>query len=170
MHDLEPGLARRHWFIPRGNAAAHEVKLRPRMSSARLQTFGRAEVARTGDANSNPAGGDRWHGDVAENFTAAELKERAARLSAGIAAIPFGWSEWLEEAGLRARSPGDAKRRIAMLGGIVDIFRPRVPWPVAFGNSLCGQLERLREFDPLTHISRGEICQSDARTRRWLGT
>src|SRR5262245_14936647 len=49
------------------------------------------------------------------------------------------------------------KGEIAMRGGIVDIFPPTSPWPVRlefFGD----ELESLREFDPLTQISRGEIA------------
>src|SRR6185436_11017403 len=48
------------------------------------------------------------------------------------------------------------KGEIALRGGILDVFPPTSPWPVRlefFGD----ELESLREFDPLTQISRQEI-------------
>ncbi len=64
--------------------------------------------------------------------------------------------EWLEAQGYEPEAQVTQKGEIAMRGGILDVFPPTSPWPVRlefFGD----ELESLREFDPLTQISRGEI-------------
>ena len=66
--------------------------------------------------------------------------------------------EFLEEQGYEPEAQVSQKGEIALRGGILDIFPPTSPWPVRlefFGD----ELESLREFDPLTQISRGEITE-----------
>jgi transcription-repair coupling factor (superfamily II helicase) len=65
--------------------------------------------------------------------------------------------EWLEEQGYEPEAQVTQKGEIALRGGILDVFALTSPWPVRlefFGN----ELESLREFDPLTQISREEIA------------
>jgi transcription-repair coupling factor (superfamily II helicase) len=77
-------------------------------------------------------------------------------LQRGDRANPLDLVEWLEEQGYEPEAQVTQKGEIAMRGGIVDIFPPTSPWPVRlefFGD----ELESLREFDPLSQVSRGEI-------------
>ena len=69
---------------------------------------------------------------------------------------PLDLIEFLEEQGYEPEAQVSQKGEIALRGGILDIFPPTSPWPVRlefFGD----ELESLREFDPLTQISREEI-------------
>ncbi len=71
---------------------------------------------------------------------------------------PLDLIEFLEEQGYEPEAQVSQKGEIALRGGIVDVFPPTSPWPVRlefFGD----ELESLREFDPLTQISRGEISE-----------
>jgi len=91
-----------------------------------------------------------------KTFPPAELKQRTRRLLRGDRANPLDLVEWLEEQGYEPEAQVTQKGEIAMRGGIVDVFPPTSPWPVRlefFGD----ELESLREFDPLTQVSRGEI-------------
>ena len=90
-------------------------------------------------------------------FPPAELKRQTRRLTRGERANPLDLIEWLEAQGYEPEAQVTQKGEIAMRGGIVDVFAPTSPWPVRlefFGD----ELESLREFDPLTQISREEIA------------
>ena len=89
-------------------------------------------------------------------FPAGTVRERTRTLTRGDRADPLDLVEWLEDAGLRAGGASDPERGIALRGGILDIYPLTSPWPVRlefFGD----ELESLRQFDPLTQISREEI-------------
>ncbi len=91
-----------------------------------------------------------------KTFPPAELKQRTRRFQRGDSANPLDLIEWLEEQGYEPEAQVTQKGEIAMRGGIVDVFPPTSPWPVRlefFGD----ELESLREFDPLSQVSRGEI-------------
>ncbi len=91
-----------------------------------------------------------------KTFQPDELRQRTRRLQRGDRANPLDLVEWLEEQGYEPEAQVSQKGEIAMRGGIVDIFPPTSPWPVRlefFGD----ELESLREFDPLSQVSRGEI-------------
>ncbi|MSU56578.1 MAG: transcription-repair coupling factor [Pedosphaera sp.] len=92
-----------------------------------------------------------------KTFPPAELKQHTRVLNRGDRADPLDLVEWLEAQGYEPEAQVTQRGEIALRGGIVDIFPPTSPWPVRlefFGN----ELESLREFDPLTQISRGEIA------------
>ena len=64
--------------------------------------------------------------------------------------------EWLEDQGYEPEAQVTQKGEIALRGGILDIYPLTSPWPVRmefFGD----ELESLRQFDPLTQISREEV-------------
>ena len=64
--------------------------------------------------------------------------------------------EWLEGQGYEPEAQVTQKGEMALRGGILDVFPLTSPWPVRlefFGD----ELESLREFDPLTQISREPI-------------
>jgi transcription-repair coupling factor (superfamily II helicase) len=89
-------------------------------------------------------------------FAPEDLRRRTRTLARGDRANPLDLIEWLEEQGYEPEAQVTQKGTIAMRGGIVDVFPPTGPWPVRlefFGD----ELESLREFDPLTQISREEI-------------
>ena len=91
-----------------------------------------------------------------KTFAAADLKNRTRHLNRGDQIVPLDLIEWLEEQGYEPEAQVTQRGEIALRGGIVDIYPPTSPWPVRlefFGD----ELESLREFDPLTQVSRGEI-------------
>ena len=91
-----------------------------------------------------------------KTFPVGEIQERTRTFERGSKIAPLDLIEWLEMQGYELEAQGSQKGEIALRGGIVDIFPPTSPWPVRldfFGDDL----ESLREFDPLTQVSRGEI-------------
>jgi transcription-repair coupling factor (superfamily II helicase) len=91
-----------------------------------------------------------------KTFAPADLKNRARHLQRGDKFAPLDLIEWLEEQGYEPEAQVSQKGEIALRGGIVDVFPSAGAWPVRlefFGD----ELESLREFDPLTQISRQEI-------------
>ncbi len=91
-----------------------------------------------------------------KTFPTGEIQKRTRSLERGNKIAPLDLIEWLEEQGYEPEAQVSQKGEIALRGGTVDIFPPTSPWPVRlefFGD----ELESLREFDPLTQISREEI-------------
>ena len=91
-----------------------------------------------------------------KTFPPGEIQERTRTFERGSKIAPLDLIEFLEEQGYEPEAQVSQKGEIALRGGIVDIFPPTSPWPVRldfFGD----ELESLREFDPLTQVSRGEI-------------
>ena len=91
-----------------------------------------------------------------KTFGPEDLKNRTRPFARGDQIAPLDLIEWLEEQGYEPEAQVTQRGEIAMRGGIVDVFPPTRPWPVRlefFGD----ELESLREFDPLTQVSRGEI-------------
>jgi len=93
-----------------------------------------------------------------KTFSPDDLKRRLRKLRHGDKIAPLDLIEFLEEQGYEPEAQVSQKGEIALRGGIVDVFPPNSPWPVRlefFGD----ELESLREFDPLTQVSRGEISE-----------
>ncbi len=91
-----------------------------------------------------------------KTFAPDDVKKRSRQLRRGDKIAPLDLIEWLEEQGYEPEAQVSQKGEIALRGGIVDVFPPMSPWPVRlefFGD----ELESLREFDPLTQVSRAEI-------------
>ena len=91
-----------------------------------------------------------------KTFPPGEIQARTRRFERGSKMAPLDLIEFLEEQGYEPEAQVSQRGEIALRGGIVDIFPPTSPWPVRldfFGD----ELESLREFDPLTQVSRGEI-------------
>ena len=92
-----------------------------------------------------------------KTFPPGEIQNRSRRLERGSKIAPLDLIEFLEAQGYEPEAQVSQKGEIALRGGIVDVFPPTSPWPVRlefFGD----ELESLREFDPLTQVSRGEIA------------
>ena len=89
-------------------------------------------------------------------FPAGTVRERTRTLTRGDRVDPLDLVEWLEEQGYEPEAQVTQKGEIALRGGILDLYPLTSPWPVRlefFGD----ELESLRQFDPLTQISREEI-------------
>jgi transcription-repair coupling factor (superfamily II helicase) len=89
-------------------------------------------------------------------FPPAELARRTRQLKRGDRLAPLDLVEWLEEQGYEPEAKVESKGQLTLRGGILDVFPPTSPWPVRlefFGD----ELESLREFDPLTQISRATM-------------
>jgi transcription-repair coupling factor (superfamily II helicase) len=89
-------------------------------------------------------------------FRAEEIRQRTRTLKKGDRIDPLDLVEWLEDQGYEPEVQVNHKGEIALRGGIVDIFPLTSPWPVRlefFGD----ELESLREFDPITQVSREGI-------------
>jgi transcription-repair coupling factor (superfamily II helicase) len=95
---------------------------------------------------------------VQKTFAPDDLKSRARHLRRGDQLAPLDLIEMLEAQGYEPEAQVSQKGELSLRGGIVDVFPPTSPWPVRlefFGN----ELESLRQFDPQTQISRGEIAE-----------
>ena len=89
-------------------------------------------------------------------FPAGTVRERTRTLTRGDRVDPLDLVEWLEDQGYEPEAQVTQKGEIALRGGILDIYPLTSPWPVRmefFGD----ELESLRQFDPLTQISREEV-------------
>ena len=89
-------------------------------------------------------------------YPAGTVRQRTRTLTRGDRADPLDLVEWLEEQGYEPEAQVTQKGEIALRGGILDIYPLTSPWPVRmefFGD----ELESLRQFDPLTQMSREEI-------------
>ena len=89
-------------------------------------------------------------------FPAGTIRERIRTLTRGERVDPLDLVEWLEEQGYEPEAQVTQKGEIALRGGILDVYPLTSPWPVRlefFGD----ELESLRQFDPLTQMSREEI-------------
>ena len=89
-------------------------------------------------------------------FPAGTVRERTRTLTRGDRVDPLDLVEWLEAQGYEPEAQVTQKGEIALRGGILDLYPLTSPWPVRlefFGD----ELESLRQFDPLTQMSREEI-------------
>lgn len=152
-------LTPRTLFYPAWEILPHENKLpHADVISDRLETL----VALSTDSRPQTASSRLVVTSVAallqKTFLPAELKERTRHLNRGDRLNPLDLVEWLEAQGYEPEAQVTQRGEIAMRGGIVDIFPPTSPWPVRlefFGD----ELESLREFDPMTQVSREQVAQ-----------
>jgi transcription-repair coupling factor (superfamily II helicase) len=157
QQDLETWLGSSPLFYPAWEVFPHEGKLpHADVISDRLQTL----IALSDKSAFRPPPSALVVTTVTallqKTFAPDDLKSRARVLQRGDKTVPLDLIEWLETQGYEPEAQVTQKGEIALRGGIVDIFPPTSPWPVRlefFGD----ELESLREFDPLTQISRGEI-------------
>ncbi len=146
-------------FYPAWEILPHEGKLPPAdVISDRLETLVALSAnfrLKTSDAR---LVGTNVTALLQKTFTQKDLASRMRQLTRGDRANPLDLVEWLEAQGYEPEAQVTQRGEIAMRGGIVDIFPPTRPWPVRlefFGD----ELESLREFDPMTQISREQITQ-----------
>ena len=90
-----------------------------------------------------------------KTFQAAEIARRTRSLQRGESLDPLDLVEWLEQHGYEPEAQVTQKGDLSLRGGILDVWPLTSPWPARLefnGNDL----ESLRDFDPLTQISRDE--------------
>jgi transcription-repair coupling factor (superfamily II helicase) len=158
QQDLETWLGVSPLFYPAWEILPHEGKL-PHVDviSDRLQTL--AALAQSQISNSkSQIVATSVVALLQKTFPSGEIQKRTRKLQRGDKTTPLDLIEWLEEQGYEPKAQVSQKGEIALRGGILDVFPPISPWPVRlefFGD----ELESLREFDPLTQISREEISR-----------
>ncbi len=159
QQDLETWLGSFPLFYPEWEVFQHENKLpHADIVSDRLQTL----VALSESSKPQPEKPQFIVTNVVallqKTFPPGDLTGRTRHLRRGDRFPPLDLIEQLEEQGYEPEAQVSQKGEIALRGGILDVFPPTSPWPVRlefFGD----ELESLREFDPLTQISRGAIAE-----------
>jgi transcription-repair coupling factor (superfamily II helicase) len=168
-------------FYPAWEVLPHETKLpHADVISERLQTLVALARCRMPDAGSQKAsakkkvsgakigfrdqGSGIRHPLIVTSVTALlqktlppdEITSRTRTLKRGDRIDPLDLIEWLEDQGYEPEAQVTMKGHIALRGGIVDVWPLPAHWPVRlefFGD----ELESLREFDPISQISREQI-------------
>ena len=157
QQDLETWLGSSPLFFPEWEILPHENKLpHSDIVSDRLQTLVSLSQISPLQSQKPPFIVANVIALLQKTFSPADLKARTRRLRRGDKIAPLDLIEWLEAQGYEPEAQVSQKGETALRGGILDIFPPTSPWPVRlefFGD----ELESLREFDPLTQISRGAI-------------
>ncbi|HSY73956.1 MAG TPA: DEAD/DEAH box helicase, partial [Dongiaceae bacterium] len=157
QQDIETWLGSAPHFYPPWESFPHEGKLpHADVISDRLQTF----VTLSDNSKLKKQNSKLVVTSVTallqKTFPPGEIQKRTRTFERGSKIAPLDLIEWLEEQGYEPEAQVSQKGEIALRGGILDVFPPTSPWPVRlefFGD----ELESLRQFDPLTQISREEI-------------
>ncbi|MBI3418445.1 MAG: DEAD/DEAH box helicase, partial [Verrucomicrobia bacterium] len=147
-------------FYPAWEVLPHEAKLpHADVISERLETLVALASASDADATKREARPLIVTTTVAlmqRTFSPQRLQACTRQFTRGHRIEPLDLIEWLEEQGYEPEAQVTQKGEIALRGGILDVFPPTSPWPVRlefFGD----ELESIRQFDPVTQISRAEI-------------
>jgi len=144
-------------FFPAWEILPHEGKLpHADVISDRLQTLVALSALSTFNSQPSTLLVTSVTALLQKTFPPGEIQKRTRTLQRGDKIAPLDLIEWLEEQGYEPEAQVSQKGEIALRGGILDVFPPVNPWPVRlefFGD----ELESLREFDPLTQMSRDEI-------------
>ena len=157
QQDLETWLGATPQFYPAWEVLPHEAKLpHADIISERLQTLVALAGVSKVESPKSKVVVSSVTALLQKTFPPGEIQSRTRTFERGSKIAPLDLIEFLEEQGYEPEAQVSQKGEIALRGGIVDVFPPTRPWPVRmefFGD----ELESLREFDPLTQVSRGEI-------------
>jgi transcription-repair coupling factor (superfamily II helicase) len=139
-------------FFPAWEVFPHEPRL-PHVDviSERLETL----VALAKPSETAPIVVTSVTALLQKTFQAGEIARRTRMLQRGDQFDPLDLIEWLEDQGYEPEAQVTQKGDVSLRGGILDLWPLTSPWPARlefFGN----ELESLRQFDPLTQISREE--------------
>ena len=149
--------ALRPLFYPAWEILPHEAKLpHADVISERLETLVSLAAHSKDKKTKSPMVVTSVTALLQRNFTAETIKARTRTLNRGDRIDPLDLVEWLEEQGYEPEAQVTQKGEIALRGGILDVYPLTSPWPVRlefFGD----ELESLRQFDPLTQVSRDQI-------------
>ncbi len=144
-------------FYPAWEVLPHEAKLpHADVISERLETLVALSRHEPGATNHAPLAVTNVAALVQRTFPPEVLRKQTRTLSRGDHLDPLDLIEWLEDAGYEPEAKVSAKGEISLRGGILDLFPLTSPWPVRlefFGD----ELESLRQFDPVTQMSREPV-------------
>jgi len=144
-------------FYPAWEVLPHEARLpHADVISERLETLVALTQHATRNTHHAPLIVTSVVALLQRTFPAEAVRERTRTLARGDRIDPLDLVEWLEEQGYEPEAQVTQKGEIALRGGILDVYPLTSPWPVRlefFGD----ELESLRQYDPLTQISREEI-------------
>ena len=144
-------------FYPAWEVLPHEARLpHADVISERLETFVALTQHATRGTSPVPLIVTSVAALLQRTFPAGTVRERTRTLTRGDRVEPLDLVEWLEAQGYEPEAKVTQKGEIALRGGILDVYPLTCPWPVRiefFGD----ELESLRQFDPLTQMSRAEI-------------
>ncbi len=142
----------RTMFYPSWEILPHEDKLpHADVISDRLET-----LMRLLDAGAAPVIVASIEAMMQRTYRPEVVRERSRMIKIGDQLDLLDLVEWLEDQGYESEVQVNQKSELAMRGGIVDVFPPTSPWPVRiefFGD----EVESLRQFDPVSQISRDNI-------------
>ena len=146
-----------HLFYPAWEVLPHEARLpHADVISERLETLVTLTRHATDNTPHAPLIVTSVTALLQRTFPAGAVRERTRTLTRGDRVDPLDLVEWLEAQGYEPEAQVTQKGEIALRGGILDVYPLTSPWPVRaefFGD----ELESLRQFDPLTQMSREEI-------------
>ena len=145
-------LLARPFFFPAWEVLPHEPRL-PHVDvvSERLETL--VGLSKRGDRAPAPIIVASVMALLQRTFRAGEIARRTRSLRRGEALDPLDLVEWLESQGYEPEAQVTQKGEMSMRGGILDLWPLTSPWPARL-EFVGNQLESLRQFDPLTQISR----------------
>ncbi|HZV33887.1 MAG TPA: transcription-repair coupling factor [Verrucomicrobiae bacterium] len=145
------------FFYPAWEILPHESKLpHPDIISERLETL--VALSKQSEIR-NPKSAIVTASVAAllqRTFHEKDIASRTRTLKRGDRIEPLDLVEWLEDQGYEPEAQVTQKGELALRGGILDIYPLTSSWPVRlefFGD----ELESLRQFDPITQISRDQI-------------
>ncbi len=145
-------------FYPAWEILPHEGKLpHADVISERLQTLVALAAPAPGPGVSTMVV-TAVSGLLQKTYARADLKNRTRHLQRGEVLAPLDLAGFLESQGYEPEAQVSQKGEMSLRGGIVDLFPPTSPWPVRlefFGD----ELESLRQFDPVTQISREAMTE-----------
>ncbi len=94
-----------------------------------------------------------------KTYPPSVLSQNTRLFKRGHQADPGELAEWLQAQGYEAEAQVNHKGEFSLRGGILDLFPPTAPWPIRmefFGDDL----DSLRNFDPITQMSRETIGEA----------
>jgi transcription-repair coupling factor (superfamily II helicase) len=140
-------------FYPAWETLPHEARLpHPDVIGDRLESL----VALSQRAKVAPVLVTSVIALMQRTFGREALRDATKQFQPGHKIEPLDLVEWLEAQGYEPEAQVTQKGELSLRGGILDVFPPTSPWPVRlefFGD----ELESLRQFDPLTQVSREPI-------------
>ncbi|MBI1839252.1 MAG: transcription-repair coupling factor [Verrucomicrobia bacterium] len=146
-------------FFPAWEVLPHESKLpHADVVSERLETLMalRRLPASLGESAIAPVVVTQAAAVLQKTWNPQAMLDRSRLLVLGQSLNPLDLVEWLEDQGYEPEAQVNHKGELSLRGGILDVFPLTSPWPIRlefFGN----ELESLRQFDPVTQMSRASI-------------
>ncbi len=145
-------------FYPAWEVLPHEARLpHADVISERLETLVALTQLATRGTDHAPLVVTSVAALLQRTFPAGAVRERTRTLTRGDHLDPQRLVEWLEAQGYEPEAQVTQKGEIALRGGILDVYPPTSPWPVRL-EFVGDDLESLRQFDPLTQISREQTA------------